>query len=189
MAPRRHGLAGSPALSRYLQRYLNGWLDQQREQGHPVTKAELARTIGISGAHVTNITLHAEGVAHEAEEAIARWMGLKVDDLRERARAEFKETPGDLALRVDDRYANRARALEFMATESSVEARERVQSIELKSDVDPPASWWVREIERAEQLVRMEQARPDLSQKRADAATAAGADLEDATRPKRRARQ
>lgn len=188
MATGRHGLAGSIAVSRYLQRYLNDWLERQRAEGHPVPKADLARTIGISAAHVTNITKNGRGVGPDVEESLARWMNVTIDELRASARAEFKEEPEPLVFQAEDRYANRARALEFMTPESSAEARERVQSIDLKSDVDPPASWWVREIERAEQIVRMERARPDLAQQRAAEAAARGAELEDATRPKRRAK-
>ena len=182
MPTHRHGNAGSLALSRYLQRYLVGWLEAHPES----TKASLARDIGTSGAHITNITLHARGVGLEVEEAIARWMGVKVDDLRERARSEFKDSPGTPTVQTEDRYRNRARALEFMVPESSPEARAMVLSVDLKSNADPPASWWVREIERAEQLVRMTHDRPDIAEARGDAATAAGDEMEEATRPKRR---
>ena len=178
----RHGNSLPVETNGYLQAFMLGWL-----RDHPgETKATLARTIGVSGAHVTNITLHGRGAGADVEEAVARHLGVTVDELRKRAREEHRAEPDSLELLRDDRYPNRARALRFMEPETSPEGRARVESMQLQSDVDPPASWWVREIERAEQMVRMEQSRPlDAAKRNADAARESAA-AEDVTRPKRR---
>lgn len=67
MASAHHGNARPLAVSRYMQRVLNEWL-----KSHPdTTKAALARDIGISGAHVTNITKNGRGVGADVEELVA----------------------------------------------------------------------------------------------------------------------
>lgn len=183
MGRARHGNSLPVEMNHYLQTFLTEWLRE-----HPgATKAELARTLDISGAHVTNITKHGRGAGADVEDAVAKYAGVTVDELRRRARESYRDATGTLEVQREDRYPNRARALKFMEPETSPEGRARVQSMQLQSDVDPPASWWAREIERAEQLVRMEQARPADAAKRDADAVRAGAAMESATRPKRRA--
>lgn len=185
MAHAHHGNARPLAITRYLQRMLNDWL-----AANPgVTKKDLADRIDISAAHVTNITKNGRGVGADVEELCAKFLGMTVDELRRKAHEEFRdESPRALELQRADRYPNRARAVEFMREESSDEARSRVLSMELKASEDPPASWWAKEIERAEAMVRMELKRPEEAAARVAAAIAAGDAMEEGTRPKRRQR-
>ena len=185
MAHAHHGNARPLAITRYLQRALNDWL-----AANPGTlKKDLADRIGVSGAHITNITKNGRGVGADVEELCAKFLGMTVDELRRKAMDEFRDEVLDvLEVQRADRYPNRARAVEFMRAESSDEARSRVLSMELKASEDPPASWWAKEIERAEAMVRMELKRPEEAAARVAAAIAAGDAMEEGTRPKRRQR-
>lgn len=178
----RHGLAGSRALSLYLQRYLKGWLEE-----HKTTKADLARQIGISGAHVSNITNHADGVGSDVEEAVAVWMKITVDELRGKARAEFKDDgPGALELQVEDRYPNRTKAVEFMRPYVDPEAIERTLSEQLKADADPDPKWWADLIENFDRRVKLERSRPQTQAEESQRARDAGDEMERADAPKLR---
>ena len=78
MAHAHHGNARPLAITRYLQRALNDWL-----AANPGTlKKDLADRIGISGAHVTNITKNGRGVGADVEELCAKFLGMTVDELR-----------------------------------------------------------------------------------------------------------
>ena len=97
MAHAHHGNARPLAITRYLQRALNDWL-----AANPGTlKKDLADRIGISGAHVTNITKNGRGVGADVEELCAKFLGMTVDELRRKAHEEFRDDRYVAALKLD----------------------------------------------------------------------------------------
>lgn len=105
MAHAHHGNARPLAITRYLQRRLNEWL-----AANPGTlKKDLADRIGISGAHVTNITKDdRETIANGVAGALAMPQGIFGRMFRANGfdlswmAAEFIVPEGAVALRVGE---------------------------------------------------------------------------------------
>ena len=182
LLPMQHGKALPPAINEFIRRELLAWLaaDPTRRQAH------LAARLNVSPAHMTNVLKNGRGGGYAFEADVAAFLGIGVEELRRRAAAEAQTAE---PVRVtEDRYANRALAVEFMRPWATNEAIRQVQSISLQSPTDPPPKWWADQIEAADRLVRMDLRDPARIAARDERAEREGDELAEVTRPKQRRR-
>ena len=152
-----HGNALPLAVNLFLQARLNEWLDQPAVDGAKRTKAMLARALDVSAAHVTNLTKNGRGGGASIEAAVAELLGMTVDELRRRAKAEFGHVGlPEITVVKDDRYPNRARAVEFMRDQVLPETIARILSEAHRSHTDLPAKAWADLIAAEDVRVRWE---------------------------------
>ena len=177
----QHGKALPPAVHDYIRRQLLAWLaaDPTRRQAH------LASRLGVSPAHMTNVLKNGRGGGYSFEADVASFLGIGVEELRRRADAEYREPEGAQSV-PDDRYPNRARAVEFMRPWVSGEAVRQVLSINLQSPTDPDPKWWADQIENADRIVRMDLREPQRIAERDERAARDAAAMAEATKPRRR---
>lgn len=177
----QHGKALPPEVNDYIRRRLQEWLDADpsRRQAH------LATRLQVSPAHMTNVLKNGRGGGVSFETEVAAFLGMGVEELRRRAAAEWRG-PDEVRLVADDRYPNRAKAVEFMRPWVSEEAIRQVQSISLQSPTDPEPKWWADQIESADRIVRMDLREPDRIAARDAQAERDGEAMEAATKPKRK---
>lgn len=176
----QHGKALSPAVNEWIRAQLQAWLDADPTR----RRAHLAAKLKVSPAHMTNVLTRGRGAGAALEQDVATLFGIGVDELRRRANAEWKGN--EVAVVPEDRYRNRAAAVEFMRPWVSGEAIRQVQSISLQSDTDPDPKWWADQIEAADRLVRMDLRNPDRIAERDQRAASDADALESVTSPKRR---
>lgn len=177
----QHGKALPPAVNDYIRRRLQEWLaaDPTRKQAH------LAAKLNVSAAHMTNVLKNGRGGGYSFEADVASLLGIGVEELRRRAAAEYREPEGAQSV-PDDRYPNRARAVEFMRPWVSGEAVRQVLSINLQSPTDPDPKWWADQIENADRIVRMDLREPQRIAERDERAARDAAAMAEATKPRRR---
>lgn len=177
----QHGKALPPAVNDFIRRRLQEWLaaDPSRKQAH------LAAKLNVSAAHMTNVLKNGRGGGYSFEADVASFLGIGVEELRRAAAEEYREPEGAQSV-PEDRYPNRARAVEFMRPWVSGEAIRQVLSINLQSPTDPEPKWWADQIESADRIVRMDLRDPQRIAERDERAARDAAAMAEATKPRRR---
>lgn len=176
-----HGKGLPESVNAYLRDQIEAWIVGAEGR----TAAELARLLGVSPAHVSNLRKHGRGAGYSTEEGMARILGVSVDELRRRADESWsKNRP--VELHREDRYPNRRAAVEFMRGLVHPEAVRRVEAISNEDAGDPDRKWWADRLELEDRKVRRELADPSRHAEEEEHARAAGDDLEASTRPRRR---
>jgi hypothetical protein len=175
-----HGKGLHPAINAYLQRRFQEWLaeDASRRQN------QLAALLEVTPAHISGVVKNGKGAGAELEAAAARLFGIGVDELRRRAHAEWKGN--DTVLVLEDRYPNRAKAVEFMRSWVRPGAIAKVQTHALQSDTDPDPKWWADLIEAEDRLLRLDEFRPERVKEREQRAVVEGDEMEKLTQPKKK---
>lgn len=176
----KRGKALHPAVNEWIRQHLQAWLDADKSR----TRKDLAALLDVSPPHVTNMIKNGHGIGANVEELAAKLFGIGVEELRRRAHAEWKGN--DTAPQVEDRYRNRAVAVEFMRPWVDPEAIRQILSLSLDAASDPPPKWWADQIEAANQLDRMDLRDPARIAARDKRAADEGDAMERATKPKKR---
>lgn len=171
------GRAVDEAIAWYTREQARAW-----RAADPSRKAvDLARAMGVSEAQVSDLSSGRRGVGLKTAMGMAKVLGVSWDAyLLQAARAWLQRGP-DAVLRVeyDERYPNRKRAIELVGDRFDPRAVKRVESIELKSDVDPHPLEWIKRLEAEQQRLEWEERDPEGVATKRDADAARLRELEE----------
>lgn len=159
-APRSRSVSGKSvddAVAWYVRQQIVAWLAQP---GHRAT--DLAKGIGVTKAQVSVIQSGDRGIGHKTAVGMAEFLGVPWEEFKRQAAEAYRSRPQARELRVvpDERYPNRARAIEFMRGQVDEEAIRRVQVMALLSDADLTPKEWADLIAEEHRRIRIQAVDP-----------------------------
>jgi transcriptional regulator with XRE-family HTH domain len=123
-------------------------------------QAAAAKAFGVSPSLVSEFLSGKRGAGMKLLDGIAAYTGRPIDEIVRHRPAE------EIRVEYDERYPNRARAIEKMRDVVSAEAIRRISTLALSSPRDPDVAWWVRRTLHEEDTLKLESEFPDAAAER-----------------------